>query len=126
MNRQWTRLVVATVAITLLVACTKRIPINPDVAVAERKVDGLVEIHLRDGRMILTQDVAVTDSTFVVSSLREGGRRVPVDPIVIPHGDVESIERLKGDMLAAVVVAGTVGLFFGFILWAFASSGWPN
>ena len=74
--------------------------------------------------MIVTQDVAVTDSTFVVSSVQENGRRLQVDPITIPHGDVESINRLEGDMLAVVVVAGTVAMFFYFILRAFAGSGW--
>lgn len=111
-------------AATLLVACTKRIPVDQDAAIVERNIEGLVEIHLRDGSMIVTQDVAVTDSTFVVSSVRENGRRLQVDPITVPHGDVESIKRLEGDMLAVAVVAGTVGMFFYFILRAFAGSGW--
>jgi hypothetical protein len=120
------RLAALGTLVAFIAACTRHIPVNPDVAIAEQRIEGLVAIHLEDQRVLVSDWVTVSDSTFVVSSLREDGQMKPVAPIVIPRGEVASIERLEKHYRPLVLAgAGALLVLLLFFVWS-DEPGWGD
>lgn len=120
------RLAALVTLVAFVAACTRHVPINPDIAIAEQRIDGVVALHLRDTRTIVSDRVTVADSAFVVASVREDGEMRPVEPMVIPRGDVASMELLEKHY-RPLVIAGAATLLVLLLFFAWSDDpGWGD
>jgi len=133
-----TQLIALTTLLASTAACTKHVPINPDVAIAEKKLDGLVlavvvvagtvgfvlfsvfGLLFTHGRVIVAERAEVSGPDVVVRVAKEEGRLHTLEPrLVIHRAEIESIPRPKGpdsntflNVVAVTIFVAVIGLIY--------------
>ena len=97
-----------------LASCTSIKQMDPAGSFESKEVKEKYALHLRDGRILTTKHMTVSDSTFALHSLLEDGKEHPVDPpMVIRRADVESMQHIKTNhgMFVLIVVGAGIAAY---------------
>lgn len=87
---------------------------------------GDYRIRTRDGQEYATGRFTKTDSTVVMHEIYRNSRRIEVDPIVIPVGEIESVKKVsvwKFGTAVSAVIAGSAVAFMVFMWLVFRDMG---
>lgn len=119
------RAIIVLTTIAFLSACTKYVPIDPDVTAVEH-LDGTIAFHLRDSRTMVSDDVSVTDAGFILKTVRESGDMKEIQPMLIERANVESMERVSKNYRPLWIAGGAV-LLVGMLFFVFSDEpGWGD
>ena len=107
--------------VSFCAACTKtvHVPLDPDNAISEKHIDGMVAFHLRDTRTLVSNCVSVNEDAFVLRCVHQGSRMEDIEPMTIQRDEVESMELLD-KKYRPLVIAAASGLFVFMLFYAWS------